>query len=285
LIRIACSTIWTSAPVSDPSNCSHVVVENFIDRRDQIKADIATQIQDILLSLVWWYPALYDTLISIANGDKDNVQKFKHENPIEAQLFYNWGILDKNNDEFEIKDLSDFITANGPHYKTIISPFARGDLNINILPKIPDIDLLSRLFTKKVLLESQLRRVIVLHIAAKNGFKTPKIAADLIKALDSTKKDKKNASRFIGRVPADVINEYFTLELKDTILFHWQYFAELFQNKKQLFEMNMDTVNLSRRYDSHSKPISEQETLAFETSYNWLLSCLAPVQEWSETQR
>jgi hypothetical protein len=51
--------------------------------------------------------------------------------------------------------------------------------------------------------------------------------------------------------------------------------SNLFDNKKQRFEMNMDTLNVGRRKDGHTKPVSPEELEDFTNSYTWLLQRLS----------
>jgi len=56
------------------------------------------------------------------------------------------------------------------------------------------------------------------------------------------------------------------------------YMGNLFDNKKTRFEMNMDTLNVARRKDSHTKPVTSLELEEFQNSYTWLLQRLNKVE-------
>jgi hypothetical protein len=79
---------------------------------------------------------------------------------------------------------------------------------------------------------------------------------------------------FIGRNPGDAINELYVSDLKAIIGGHWRIFDGLFDANQGRFEMNMDTLNIARRVDAHTKPVTRQESLDFNNSYAWMLSRL-----------
>ena len=82
---------------------------------------------------------------------------------------------------------------------------------------------------------------------------------------------------FAGRRPQDVVNELFTLDLKDIVLKNWESFRGLFDGNKNRFRMNMDTLNKARRIDGHAKPVSKTDYEDIQNSYGWLQARLANV--------
>src|SRR6266545_4415855 len=76
-------------------------------------------------------------------------QVFGHEyladQPQTVVQFARYGILGREG-EFAIADLRQFLNDHGESYKREISPFLRGDMPPELLPEVPDMDVLSRLF-------------------------------------------------------------------------------------------------------------------------------------------
>jgi hypothetical protein len=269
LIRIACSEVWKSVDTLDPQKLSNVSVKNFLTQRPNIQARLAQPIKDILLSLVWWYPEEYELLEILAEGDEKFVAQYLESSPRSLIQFAKYGILNEEKSEFAISDVRDFLRRYGESYKKEISPFSRGDMPPDLLPEIPDLEELGKLFEKRTQLEIMLRKAIIMYLGVKNNWNPSKIADDLIKALPGRNDRKDPSSLFVGRSPQDVINDLYTLDLKQIIIKNWDIFGPLF-DKKERFEMNMDTINKARRVDSHTKPFAADEKTDFMNSYAWL---------------
>ena len=81
----------------------------------------------------------------------------------------------------------------------------------------------------------------------------------------------------IGRQPQDVLSQLYVPDLKEIILKNWDIFAPLFDSNKDRCAMNLDTLNIARRVDAHTKPVSNDELADFENSYAWLSARLAKI--------
>ena len=277
LIRIACSEVTRFVDTSNPAQRAGVSIQNFTEQGNVIRARLERPIRDILLSLVWWYPEEYDVLSILADGDEGFVDDYLGDDPASVLQFAHYGLLTEDGKEFAIKDLQEFIQENGATYKKEISPFLRGDLPPELLPEVPNLQLLGQLFEKRSEIELKLRRVILMYLGVKCNWDDGKIAGDISNGL-KRRSDRKNPSQMLtGRRPKDVMNELFTNDLKDIMLFHWESFAPLFSRKKDRFEMNMDTLNKARRVDSHSKPVTASDQEEIQNSYAWLQARLANV--------
>jgi hypothetical protein len=90
-------------------------------------------------------------------------------------------------------------------------------------------------------------------------------------SLKSRQNRGKAVDLFLGRAPQEVINEFYMLDLKKIIGHNWDVFSPVFDGNQQRFEMNMDTINVARRSDSHTKPVSSDELDDFNNSYDWIL--------------
>ena len=279
LIRIACSEVWQATDTKNPDKLTSIGAADFGHRRAEIKARLSQPIKDILLSLVWWYPDEYELLQLLAGGDTEFAGEWLSESPESVVQFARYGILKPGAGEFAIADLRDFLTAHGESYKREISPFTRGDMPPELLPQIPDLEALGKLFEKRSEIEIRLRRAIILYLGVKFGWKQHKIAAAMIQGLTRRPDRASPAELFVGRSPQDVTNDLYTLDLKSVVLANWDIFKALFDNNKSRFEMNMDTLNRARRVDGHAKPMSSEQALEFENSHSWLLSRLARVPE------
>lgn len=277
LIRIACSEVTRSVDTKNPERRAVVNVRNVTGQESVIRARLERPIRDILLSLVWWYPEEYDVLSILADGDDGFVDEYLGDDPASVLRFAHYGLLTEDRRKFAIKDLQDFLKANGAKYRKEISPFRRGDLPPELLPEVPDLTLLGNLFEKRSAIELKLRRVILMYTGVKFNWDEKKIAANIAKYMKKRSDRKDPASLFTGRPPKDVMNELFTTDLKDIILGHWDVFGPLFDKKKARFDMNMDTLNKARRIDGHSKPVSTQDVEDIQNSYGWLQARLASV--------
>jgi hypothetical protein len=232
-------------------------------------------VKDILLSLVWWYPEEYDLLRILAGGDSAFLAEYLRNEPGAILQFARYGLLSPDGREFAIEHLRDFLSEQGEQYKRELSPFTRGDMPPELLPQVPDLDLLGELFRKRSEVELRLRRVIIMYLNVRCHFNNANVARAMAKALKPRKdRPASGAELFVGRTPQDVVNELFTEDLKHIILLNWDVFAGMFKGDKRRFEMNMDTLNSARRYDAHTKPIEAEEAENIRNSYSWLLSHL-----------
>ena len=278
LIRIACSEVTRSVDTKNPLQRAVVGVGNFEVQEAVIRARLERPIRDILLSLVWWYPDEYEVLTILADGDKGFVDDYLRDEPASVLQFAHYGLLTKDGREFAIRELQDFLQEHGANYRTEVSSFRRGDFPPELLPEVPDLELLGRLFKKRSEIEVKLRRVILMYLGVRYNWDESKMAAAISNCLKG-KADRKNPREiFTGRRPKDVMNELFTLDLKDILSENWEIFGPLFDRRKSRFEMNMDTLNRARRVDAHSKPVSKSDIDDIQNSYAWLQARLANVK-------
>jgi hypothetical protein len=271
LVRIACSEVWRANVPSDPLQPQKIAIGNFPALENEIRSRLARPIKDILLSLVWWYPDEYELLQIMASGDHGFVREYLEANPDAHTRFVHYGLIATGTTDFAIADVKDFLRNYGEEYKRELSPFTRSDIPMDILPEIPDLDLLGRLFEKRLLLETLLRKAIILYLGVRCTWDAECMAKAMASGLRSRPDRPDPKSLLVGRTPQAAINEMFLLDLKVIIGENWQIFAPLFDSNKTRFDMNMDTVNVARRVDAHVKPVSEQERSDFENSYAWLL--------------
>jgi len=236
----------------------------------QIKARLAQPIKDILLSLVWWYPDEYDILRILASGDKGFVRDYLHQEPQQIIQFAKYGILRGDSGEFAIADVRDFLNQYGEVYKKEISPFVRTDMPAELLPAVPDLELLGNLFKKRCALEAMLRRLTMMYLGVRHNWDVEKISRALIKGIGKRLERPDPTQLFVGRTPQQVLEELYLSDLKTIILANWDIFAGLFDNHKTRFEMNMDTVNKARRVESHNRPLTQEEAAEFENSFAWV---------------
>jgi hypothetical protein len=97
----------------------------------------------------------------------------------------------------------------------------------------------------------------------------------MMKGIPSRPDRPQPGSLFVGRAPQDVINDLYTNDLKTIMVENWEIFSPLFNNEKARLEMNMDTMNVARRVDAHTKPVSSEEAENFMNSYHWISSKLS----------
>ena len=146
-----------------------------------------------------------------------------------------------------------------------------------LLPEVPDLEVLGQLFEKRSQLEVKLRRAIAMVLGFRHGFQPSQMADAMLKGLPPKRDRPQPKEMFVGRAPQDVLNELYTLDLKNIVLANWEEFQALFDNKKVWFEMHMDVVNKARRVDAHTKPVTPGEAAEFNGSYQWLLNRLSKV--------
>ncbi|MDP1615356.1 MAG: AAA-like domain-containing protein [Methylococcales bacterium] len=276
LIRIACSELWKSLDLLSPNKTVTVRVSDFAAIQGQIKSRLSSPIKDILLSLVWWYPDEYDLLCVLASGDDEFVESYiEQENSAVFQIA-KYGLVKKDNPtDFAIIDLREFLNIYGNSYKQELSPFSRSDMPPALLPEVPDLQVLGRLFERRSDIEIKLRKVIMMYLNVKFSFDSQKISQSISTSLPILRDRAAPKDLFVGRLPQDVMNQLYVPDLKAVILKNWDIFAPLFDNKKDRFEMNLDTLNKARRVEAHTKPVSDIEIEEFENSYTWLYSRLS----------
>jgi hypothetical protein len=270
LIRIACSEVWRSVPVVDPHRRVEVGLRNFEEQSSDIRTRLTQPIKDILLSLVWWYPEEYELLQILASGDKKFVEDYVADHPQSLVQFAQYGILSSSGKtDFAIIDLKEFLNRQGEEYKEDLSPFRRGDMPLELLPEVPDLQTLSKLFERRTEAEVKLRRLIAMYVGVKENWDPAKMADRMVKGLRFRPDRPDPKALFVGRSPQDVLNQLYLNDLTSVITTHWDIFGPLFENKGR-FEMNMETINKARRVDAHTKPFSPSEIDDFNNSYAWL---------------
>jgi hypothetical protein len=268
LIRLACSE--ASRPVRENASLDVVplTIETFERVDTEIRARIESPIKDILLSLAWWYPDDFD-LLHILASDPAFYSEYKKNEPGDAQKFRAYGLLSKDGD-FTIGPMRDFLALHGAEYKKTIGPFHRTEIDPAILPEVPDIHLLTRLLERKHKFETSLRRLLIVYLGVRVNWDEMKMVA-LIEPHVKPRQDRPRPKElFMGRLIKDVLYDLYTLDLAAILIGNWDLFSSLFDGNRARTEMNIETVNKARRYDSHILPISTDEIEEFDNSFHWL---------------
>ncbi len=140
-----------------------------------------------------------------------------------------------------------------------------------LLPEVPNLEALARLFEKRTEIETLLRRAILLYLGVQHNWNNTKLAKAMQKGIHSRKeRGATPEDLFVGRTPQQVVSDLYTLDLKTIITSNWDTFGPLFGGNRGRFEMNMDTLNKARRIDAHAKPIPPAESEEISNSYAWL---------------
>ena len=280
LIRMACSEVYKHVSKTDPKNVIELKQEDFINKKSLIKDRLSQPIKDILLSLVWWYPDEYTLLQMLADGDKQFVEEYIKEGSGSLLKFAKYGLL-KSSEEtsFAIEDLKEFLIKYGESYKKEISPFTRSDMPPELLPSVPDLNALGKLFEFRVELETKIRKAILFYLGVHRSWDNRKIASDIVRGLRKRPDRKDPSALFVGQNPKDVMEDLYLLDLKEIILQNWEVFKGLFENQKSRFEMNMDTINLARRIEAHTRPLSESEISDFHNSFGWMKRFISKIPD------
>ncbi|QHQ21918.1 hypothetical protein GMW71_17445 [Pectobacterium brasiliense] len=113
----------------------------------------------------------------------------------------------------------------------------------------------------------------------KYGFDDKLISEKIVKSLKQRPQAKELSDLFIGRRPQDAINEIFLSDLKSIFKSNWEDMGAIFDKKVERFEMNMDTINIARRYEAHAKPVQPIDRDDFLNSYSWFKSRLSKVPQ------
>jgi len=277
LVRLACSEVVRSKGAVSTDKKVSISCKDFIDQRDRIRVRLAQPIKDILLSLVWWYPEDYELLLILADGDTAFVADYLKQSPGETVQFVRYGLVKEKDGTFAIDDLHVFLQEKGASYKNEISPFKRGDLPPEVLPETADLTDLALLFTKRTEIEVALRKYLITVLGFKFGFDDSKISERIAKGLRTRPGMADISQLFVGRRPQDAINELFLSDLKPLYKANWDDLGPVFEKKIDRFEMNMDTINIARRYEAHAKPVPKIDKDDFVNSYSWFRTRLSKV--------
>lgn len=277
LIRLACSELVRTLGSIPMDKKTDLNVLDFEHKTSDIKARLAQPLKDILLSLVWWYPDEYDLLQLLAGGDTEFVRDFLKDAPEKGIQFVRYGLVNDDNGTFAIRDLQDFLLKFGSQYKAIISPFKRGDLPPEIFPDVANLADLSQLFEKRTEIEMALRKFILMILGFKSGFDDKVIADRIVKPLSRRSGRADPSQLFIGRRPQEAINELYLSDLKSIFRHYWDDFSPTFDKNINRFEMNLDTINIARRYEAHTKPVEPLDKDNFLNSYSWFKAYLSRV--------
>lgn len=279
LIRIACSEVLNNNANTNPEEVITIGVNSFEAVSKQILGRLTQPFKDIILSLIWWYPEEYELLQILSSGDSGFVAEYINDNPNIVARFENYGITNGkfSNLKFAIVDLKDFVAKNGDSFKQAVSPFIRGDVPLDLLPEVPDLEVLSRLFEKRTKVEVALRRVMLMYLGLGSNWDDTIITSKMLKGLNKLRDRPDPKNLFVSSKPSQVANELYTNDLKSIISANWDVFQTLFENNKVRFEMNMDTINTARNLEAHTKPIEIADIDTFNNSYEWLHNKLLKV--------
>ena len=269
LIRLACSEVWKNSSEIRSDVSIRVGIHEFQVMQLAIKSRLTQPVKDILLSLVWWYADEYDVLRVLAEGDRAFFRDYVASESGSLIQFAKYGLVDLDTGEFRVPELREFLIDAGSDYKAEISPFRRSELPPEILPSLPDIRTLGRIFERKVALETWLRRVIVAFLGVKYGFNSHRMSTAMLRGVKKTGNRRDPANLFVGRAPAEAAIELYTAELGDIIAENWDEFSSIFESKPK-FQEHMAILNKARRADGHSKPVSDEEFADYMTSFDWM---------------
>lgn len=279
LTRLACSEVARSKGQVPVDKRVQVGCSDFDNVAPQIRNRLMQPIKDILLSLVWWYPEEYELLLILAEGDTEFVLSYIHENPETVVQFVKYGLVHDDSGAFAIKDLHVFLNEYGASYKKVISPFKRGDLPMEVLPEEPNLADLSLLFERRTEVEVALRKYLIMVLGFKFGFDDKLISERIVKGLRQRGGRQDQGQLFVGRRPQEAIHELFLSDLKPLFASNWEDLGPIFDKKLDRFEMNMDTINIARRYEAHAKPVSSIDKDEFMNSYSWFKTRLNKVPQ------
>ncbi|WP_312957542.1 ATP-binding protein [Stutzerimonas nitrititolerans] len=277
LIRLACSEVVRSFSKINADKKIDIGIEVFEQRQSSIKNRLSQPIKDILLSLVWWYPDEYELLLILADGDVSFVLEFLDETPEKAVQFVRYGLVHQDSGTFAIRDLRDFLNSHGESYKKEVSPFKRGDLPLELLPEQINLADLSILFEKRTEVEVALRKYLIMVLGFKFGFDDKLISNQIAKGLRARSGGLDQSQLFVGRRPQEAVNELFLSDLKPLFKANWDDLGPTFDKKLDRFEMNMDTINIARRFEAHAKPVPNIDKDEFINSYSWFKTRLSRV--------
>lgn len=275
LIRLACSEVIKATKDVPVDKKVSLSVRDFENADDKIAVRLTQPIKDILLSLVWWYPDEYDLLYLLAEGDEAFVKEFLAQEPEKAARFSRYGLLDSEYGLFAIKDLRSFLIKSGVEYKQAISPFRRSDLPLDLLPEEPALADLAKLFERRTEVEYALRKLLITVLNYRYAFDEGAVSKAICDALPKGERDR--SQLFVGRSPQAAISELYLSDLKHIFVKKWDNFTAYFDKHPGRFEMNIDTINIARRFEAHTKPISESELENFLNSYSWIKKRLEKV--------
>lgn len=273
LIRLACSVVSMRKGPAPATGKIDIKADDFIKSRSSIKTRLGEPIKDILLSLVWWYPSEYEALQILAT-DSEFAEEYIEKTPELKERFHKYGLLRNDYKTFNILDMKDYLSEKGKDYEKVISPFRRSDLPPDLLPTVPNLEDLAKLYEKRTSIEINLRKFILLVLGFLTAFDDAKIASKIVSSFPP-KSDK--SQLFIGRRPQDAINELYLSDLQFIFISNWQHFIPYFGQKPDRFKMNMDTINIARRNDAHAKPLTNSEKENFLNSYSWIENILSKV--------
>lgn len=276
LIRLACSEVVRAHDTADMDVRPLINQKSFEKNTDSIKARLSQPMKDILLSLIWWYPEEYE-LLRILADDEGFAMEFLSQNEEMRIRFAKYGLLDNTRSTFSIRDMRDFLINHGEKYKESISPFKRGDLPPAVLPSIPNLEDLAALFERRTKVEMALRTLLITVFGFATAFDDQAISKKIVSGFSNSRNGSDPAQLFVGRRPQDAINEIYLSDLKPIFTKNWEMFKPYFGQKPERFEMNMDTINIARRIDAHTKPITETDKENFINSFNWFLGILTKV--------
>ena len=232
-------------------------------------------IRDILLSLVWWYPDDYDTLQLIASGDVGFVREYL-DGDSKLGYYASVNLLSTGSESFRIDAIRQFLITHGDAYRNAVSPLRRAELELDSVPDLIESAGLVELFGKRTEVEVRMRKAIVAFLNVHLGYDTKRVAQAITEQLPA-RRDRDLAGLFIGRKVEDAIEDLYFDDLRLIVGKNWKVFAPLFDDRKDRFDMNMETANQAHWKEGHAKLGVDRDDLV--NSLEWLLARLRRIPD------
>ena len=170
-----------------------------------------------------------------------------------------------------------FLITNGDAYRNAVSPLKRADLELDSVPELIESASLIELFKKRTEVEVRMRRAIISFFNVHFGYDTARVARAIVDNIPKRGGRPDPQQLFVGRKVEDAIEDLYFDDLRLIVDKNWSVFAPLFDERKDRFDMNMETANQARRKDGHAKLGVDRED--FLNSLEWLLARLRRITD------
>lgn len=259
LIRQMCSLINKKIGNSRPYTVDKALYQEAMDDFYELSYEYLDMMVGVLRE---WYPAEYDMLTFLAQGDKESFEMFASDHVSYTRHLLGYGLITKNNSNkyaFNLEMIS--LHLSKVH--------ANERLNLTNEEKVQEIS------ARRNRLEKSLRILIKNSLRTSEGPKNAQ--GKVISALPQNRKDILSGLSLNEILDKDS-SPLFFLELINIIKREWAVFSNVFELEKAKLIMMLEDINTFGRPDAHAKKISEDDFLQLRLHFKKIEPIL---DDWS----
>jgi hypothetical protein len=254
LIRKVCSLVYQKI-----GNSKVFSLKEFTSRVSWINQQIDNDIIKILVVLAQYYPDEYANLLLLSKGENDWLLEADANYSETTKHIKKYGIVDISDGSFlfSINALEEFLISHGDDLKRYVEVLKQSSdpTDYSSLPEPTQLEIWTKINKKRNELEVLLQKLLFTSLTMTYGQKAINHFLDGM----GGKKQAELAGYTMNQIFNGESKSLYFKDLKEIINRDWDLFKRVFDDNKQIFNMQMDKINDEGRSDAHAKPISPKK--------------------------